>query len=264
MEKGGKRRPHADVDVWPEKDSTTKASSPLAKKLREQAERGKQKYMTCREKQQQKEQQRQQQQMERRRQQEQREQEQQQELQEGRCDGAPQGKPRKYNEVVRKKDQREALPGYACHVCRDFFRSLAPFGWPGGPQMPTCGHVLADAQPGSSLAKFQEDLIQENSKHRAQFAPPQTPPGFWELGFPDEAACELAAEAAEKAAAAAAAAAEAVAAAEAALAVVGGAGAGQHPALAELGAVQAAAGEAGSPPATQQRLHALCAEQLSL
>eukprot|EP00983_Pelagomonas_calceolata_P042263 1138421-Pelagomonas_calceolata.AAC.6 len=24
MEKGGKRRPHADVDVWPEKDSTTK------------------------------------------------------------------------------------------------------------------------------------------------------------------------------------------------------------------------------------------------
>lgn len=53
------------------------------------------------------------------------------------------------------------------------------------------------------------------------YAPPQTPDWYWELGFPDEAACELAAEAAEAAAAAAGAAADAVAAAAAALAAAG-------------------------------------------
>ncbi|KAF5827285.1 hypothetical protein DUNSADRAFT_991 [Dunaliella salina] len=273
MERGGKRRPHADVDVWPKQDCTTKASTPVAKKLREQAERGKQRFMSCLEKQQQKEHQRQQQQMQRKQQQqqqqqqqhEQQEQERQQELQEGGRDGVPQGKPRKYNEVVRKKDKREALPGYTCHACCAFFRSLRPYGGPGGPQMPSCGHTLADAAHGSSLAEFQEGLIQENSKHRALFAPPQTPPGFWELGFPDDAARELAAEAAEEAAAAAAAAAEAVAAADAALAVVGSASAGRLIALTRPGDVQAAAREAGSPPATHQPLHVIaCAEPLSL
>jgi hypothetical protein len=69
-------------------------------------------------------------------------------------------------------------------------------------------------------AHFRQGLIQDNSKHRAAFPPPDTPPGFWVLGFPDEAACELAEEAAVAAADAAAAAAEALAAAEAAIAAL--------------------------------------------
>ncbi|CAE7818360.1 cdkal1 [Symbiodinium sp. CCMP2456] len=56
--------------------------------------------------------------------------------------------------VVRGKEQRLALPGHDCEMCRRFY---------------------AAAGVGSAL---------KSSRHRSEHAPTNTPPGFWDLSFP--------------------------------------------------------------------------------
>mmetsp|Transcript_12861 Transcript_12861/g.27855 ORF Transcript_12861/g.27855 Transcript_12861/m.27855 type:complete len:393 (+) Transcript_12861:97-1275(+) len=56
--------------------------------------------------------------------------------------------------VVRGKEQRLALPGHDCEMCRRFY---------------------AAAGMGSGL---------KSSRHRSEHAPTNTPPGFWDLSFP--------------------------------------------------------------------------------
>jgi len=68
--------------------------------------------------------------------------------------------PYAYQEVVRNKAQRQCLPGHDCPECRKFYE------------------VTADEQD--------EDPIQTMGRHRARYAPSNTPADFWELDFPDE------------------------------------------------------------------------------
>ncbi|EQC33598.1 hypothetical protein SDRG_08705 [Saprolegnia diclina VS20] len=67
-------------------------------------------------------------------------------------------KPYGYIEVVRKRDERAALPGHACLQCTEYFDALGE-GFEG-----------------------QRDLC---SRHRARFEPYSTPEDFWRLTFPD-------------------------------------------------------------------------------
>ena len=69
-----------------------------------------------------------------------------------------------YNEVVRKKSERAKLKGFSCVNCEKYYASLERSG------------IILD----------KEEMIQQCSRHRAKFEPTSTPPGFWELGFPDE------------------------------------------------------------------------------
>ncbi len=111
-------------------------------------------------------------------------------------------------EVVRGK-AREQLQGYACQQCREFYEAMV--SWQRGGAngacgaeaaaaalRPTCGHApppqaAAAAAPLDPLAAAAAaatppgaQLIQANSRHRAQWVPPQgTPDGFWSLTFPD-------------------------------------------------------------------------------
>ena len=64
---------------------------------------------------------------------------------------------------VRKKQDRAKLPGHSCKQCEAF---------------------LAAACKG--LSKEDQDFLRDKcSRHRAHFKPPKTPPGFWDLSFPD-------------------------------------------------------------------------------
>ncbi|KAG9415495.1 DNA endonuclease rbbp8 [Aphanomyces cochlioides] len=66
--------------------------------------------------------------------------------------------PYKYIEVVRKRDERLALPGHACEECEKYYAALGE-GFEG--QRDAC------------------------SRHRAAWEPYSTPDDFWRLSFPD-------------------------------------------------------------------------------
>ncbi|ETV67827.1 hypothetical protein H257_16063 [Aphanomyces astaci] len=66
----------------------------------------------------------------------------------------------KYIEVVRKRDERMALPGHACDECARYYAALG------------------DEFDGDQFAC---------SRHRAKWEPYATPEDFWRLSFPDSA-----------------------------------------------------------------------------
>lgn len=71
----------------------------------------------------------------------------------------------RYQEVVRKKADREQLRAFDC---------------------PDCAKFLEAIREGRGAEVFDRDDIAQCSRHRAMFTPPETPDGFWELSFPDE------------------------------------------------------------------------------
>lgn len=54
----------------------------------------------------------------------------------------------KYKETVRKRADREALPGFDCPDCKGFYEAMASWGHLKVSQMPSCGH----APPGMPVA----------------------------------------------------------------------------------------------------------------
>lgn len=74
------------------------------------------------------------------------------------------GAPYKYVEPVRKKRDREALVGAECRECRSFYDAILGAD-PDGLTTNRCQHY---------------DAV---SRHRYRYAPPQTPEGFWNIGF---------------------------------------------------------------------------------
>ncbi|RUS23948.1 hypothetical protein BC938DRAFT_474357 [Jimgerdemannia flammicorona] len=93
----------------------------------------------------------------------------------------------KYTEVVRKKDERRKMHGSDCSCCRNFYKVTGPL-----PTVDTHGPRFRspvpnddnDDAPADENRRLQErrDLV---SKHRYLYKPPNTPPGFWEVDFPN-------------------------------------------------------------------------------
>ena len=77
--------------------------------------------------------------------------------------GAPNSPSYKYCEVVRKKDERRALPGRVCPECNGFFDAV-------------CDNDVFN----------KDDFVGLCSRHRSRHTPPQTPDNFWDLSFIDE------------------------------------------------------------------------------
>lgn len=70
----------------------------------------------------------------------------------------------KYQEVVRCKSKRQGLPCHDCADCKAFYDCMR-----------RNGHF------------FSQDIgLMEHGRHRAQFAPTETPADFWEVDFLDE------------------------------------------------------------------------------
>ena len=70
----------------------------------------------------------------------------------------------KYSEVVRNKAERALLPSFTCDECDAFYGANSSVRRPGG----ACTHC-----PGPG----------DVSRHRAKWAPPPAPAGYWNLGF---------------------------------------------------------------------------------
>ena len=73
----------------------------------------------------------------------------------------------KYEEVIRGKDKREKLRGFACRECEAYYKR--------------------DNLSNKELNK----KLKHCSKHRAQHSPPpQTQPSFWNVRFPSTQTCK--------------------------------------------------------------------------
>ena len=71
--------------------------------------------------------------------------------------------PFAYQEVVRKRDERMALPGHDCEECRKFLDAMEAAG----------GDI------------DREEIINNCSRHRSKHKPMSTPPHYWTLSFCD-------------------------------------------------------------------------------
>lgn len=71
----------------------------------------------------------------------------------------------KYQEVVRSRDARQAMPGHTCPQCDRFVDVLLQ---------------------GDGANVFDRKEFMCCSRHRAHHSPQSTPPGFWDLSFVDE------------------------------------------------------------------------------
>jgi hypothetical protein len=69
--------------------------------------------------------------------------------------------PIKFTEVMRNKAARECLPGTTCNECNSFYKALL--------------------DQGIMTPNGYEEKLKMCSRHKAQWTPPTTPEGFWDL-----------------------------------------------------------------------------------
>jgi hypothetical protein len=82
-----------------------------------------------------------------------------------------------FEEVVRKKSTRQLMHGDSCPCCSDYYRLTENLGI----RTPAeASKEVLQKNPSSSASR-----MQESSRHRAWCKRPDTPPGFWDVGFPD-------------------------------------------------------------------------------
>ncbi|PPR04200.1 hypothetical protein CVT24_010748 [Panaeolus cyanescens] len=118
------------------------------------------------------------------------------------------GKAFQFEEVVRNKEQRKKLQGGDCECCRDYYDSVGPLPerqqqplWRSPsktPQRPCIRHTkpshFHDENEGSQLeapSSSRRDVLdtashkKQISRHRYAWERAKTPPGFWDIGFPN-------------------------------------------------------------------------------
>jgi hypothetical protein len=123
------------------------------------------------------------------------------------------GKSYQYDEVVRKKDQRRRMHGGDCECCREvnrscyfvklvanilkqYYNNVGPLPnrlrqplWRSPSRNQSKSDALDDSLHGNSgTLRRQADIDshqQAISRHRHTWARAKTPPGYWEIGFPN-------------------------------------------------------------------------------
>jgi hypothetical protein len=106
----------------------------------------------------------------------------------------------RYVEVVRNKDARAAMPAHDCEQCAKVSARAGPAQLPAAPvprplravpPATALAHTRCPAPPLQFLAACkdalspggQQRLVQQCSRHRAQYRPQETPPGYWDIGI---------------------------------------------------------------------------------
>ncbi|KAG8682969.1 hypothetical protein FRC08_014603 [Ceratobasidium sp. 394] len=107
-----------------------------------------------------------------------------------------------FDAVVRDKNERRKLNAGDCIACKEYYEAVGPMPKrAGGPlwrspppegnqpsKAHTCKHHHAATAGTSANAVEKEDATarkQAISRHRHNWAPASTPPGYWNIGFPD-------------------------------------------------------------------------------
>ncbi|EKM55809.1 uncharacterized protein PHACADRAFT_71198, partial [Phanerochaete carnosa HHB-10118-sp] len=102
----------------------------------------------------------------------------------------------KYEEVVRNKRERRRLHGGDCECCRDYYEAIGPLPsrlqaplWRTPPSSPAKNHPSSSYHENNYSGDEREADIQDHkqqvSRHRTRWEAPKTPPGYWNIGFPD-------------------------------------------------------------------------------
>jgi len=114
------------------------------------------------------------------------------------------GVPFAFDEVVRGRQHRHVLDAGECEECRDWYVAVGPLPprleaprWSSSPPPPSSPTLVPSecasstkSAPGASTKRAVSAHRQAVSRHRAQWERAPTPPGYWEIGFPDTQAVE--------------------------------------------------------------------------
>ncbi|KAH7918520.1 hypothetical protein BV22DRAFT_1108343 [Leucogyrophana mollusca] len=103
-----------------------------------------------------------------------------------------------YDTVIRNQEQRKGMLAGDCECCRDYYDAIGSLPqrlqqplWRSPASSPTKGRPCkADVEsPEDAYLKEDADNVaqhkQEISKHRHHWHRAKTPPGYWNIGFPD-------------------------------------------------------------------------------
>ncbi|EED78212.1 predicted protein, partial [Postia placenta Mad-698-R] len=111
------------------------------------------------------------------------------------------GLKHQFDEVVRNKGQRRHMHAFDCECCREYYEAVGPLParlqaplWKSPQSTPSkrtarSEHLTSvdldidadEAEQEQAIAKHRQEI----SRHRQQWERPLTPPGYWEIGFPD-------------------------------------------------------------------------------
>ncbi|KAJ7593742.1 DNA repair protein endonuclease SAE2/CtIP C-terminus-domain-containing protein [Mycena floridula] len=98
-----------------------------------------------------------------------------------------------YDEVVRTKEARKKMHGGDCECCRDYYEQVGPMPprlqpplWKSPTSSPTstpcrAGETVASSKKRDAVDAHKKDI----SRHRHHWARTNTPPGYWNIAFPD-------------------------------------------------------------------------------
>ncbi|KAI0649822.1 DNA repair protein endonuclease SAE2/CtIP C-terminus-domain-containing protein [Trametes meyenii] len=97
-----------------------------------------------------------------------------------------------YEEVVRDKQRRKNMHAVDCECCRDYYKAVGPLppratgpAWrspDSTPSKPPRGDSFgADDLGGAAIEEHKHAI----SRHRQNWPRAKTPPGYWNIGFPD-------------------------------------------------------------------------------
>lgn len=89
-----------------------------------------------------------------------------------------------YDEVVRGRRDRQALPAWACPDCARFYAAIERQG--NGVGRPACAACQHGAPAGAAGPSSRADALQLTGRHRAMRPAPATPKGYWNIGFSDD------------------------------------------------------------------------------
>ncbi|EIW53282.1 uncharacterized protein TRAVEDRAFT_154675 [Trametes versicolor FP-101664 SS1] len=96
-----------------------------------------------------------------------------------------------YEEVVRDKQKRKHMHAGDCECCRDYYDAVGPLPpraqaplWrspDSTPSKPPRGDSFGDAGAAAAIEEHKQAI----SRHRQHWPRAKTPPGYWNIGFPD-------------------------------------------------------------------------------
>ncbi|TFK31532.1 DNA repair protein endonuclease SAE2/CtIP C-terminus-domain-containing protein [Crucibulum laeve] len=99
------------------------------------------------------------------------------------------GRDYQYDEVVRGKEDRKKMDAGDCECCRDYYEAVGPLParlqqplWRSPPNSP---QKACSKRHNTSPAKDIASHKQAISRHRHTWARAATPPGYWNIGFPN-------------------------------------------------------------------------------
>ncbi|KAI9569073.1 DNA repair protein endonuclease SAE2/CtIP C-terminus-domain-containing protein [Boletus coccyginus] len=95
-----------------------------------------------------------------------------------------------YDAVVRNREERKHMLGSDCECCRGYYEAVGPLPasrqplWRTPPKrkVPLNPHTSDNDKENTDQVEEHRQLI---SRHRHHWHRPKTPPGYWDIGFPD-------------------------------------------------------------------------------